>query len=532
MGFWDKSPRVFKCLRDNGHQSIRQLAQQIGLAKNRVHRLPQAMERRHGQPKSWGWETEDGRCWLRRLVVATLYPFGLKRCMGMDTISRFFWRLCLETQVGCSPSALRGVMAALVVTIEETARGWEQDGVAPGEGREMIGAVDETCLAQMILVFQDVSTGYLVQAAVADDRTYARWKALGEERLQALGTRGLYVVRDRAKALMQLAAKGLECLSMSDFFHLMHEIVKNYSLALGQRVRQAHRDHAPAALDPADGQHHQVLAQGRRVAGPGQLGALPPAHYPAQQGCKASLDAQGLTLGTPFALGVIVPCAQLLAHRLPVALHPLSQQVTHRGQGTRVDQHHAEAPQRQHGGLGLAEMGQMVHDRCPPLVEPGLAQHGFPPYGCGSLHTAQYVVRREVHHLLFKKPRPVVGGACEPPGRPLCRMPALALGGNGWAAGTWPAAPGRGGKVSTRKSAKGRRRWARGVRWSRRERVVVPSDRWPRRRWRVRGSIPAASRRGAKAWRRVWMPWPCWRWAARLAWAESRCCRLPLCYGV
>jgi AAA domain len=38
------------------------------------------------------------------------------------------------------------------------------------------------------------------------------------------------------------------------------------------------------------------------------------------------------------------------------------------------------------------------------LVETGLAKHGFPPYRCGSSHTPQYAGRREVNHLLFKKP--------------------------------------------------------------------------------------------------------------------------------
>jgi DNA-binding IclR family transcriptional regulator len=102
---WDKSLRIFKCLCDRGTQSIRQLAQQTGLAKSSVHRLQQAMERRNGHPESWIWATEDGRRWLRRLVVATLYTFGLKRGVGVDTISEFFTRLCLATQVGCSPSA-------------------------------------------------------------------------------------------------------------------------------------------------------------------------------------------------------------------------------------------------------------------------------------------------------------------------------------------------------------------------------------------------------------------------------------------
>ena len=72
MGFWDHSLRIFKCLCANATHSVRQLAQQTGLAKSSVHRLQQAMERRNSHPASWLWETEEGRQWLRRLVVATL----------------------------------------------------------------------------------------------------------------------------------------------------------------------------------------------------------------------------------------------------------------------------------------------------------------------------------------------------------------------------------------------------------------------------------------------------------------------------
>src|SRR5438876_8719236 len=177
----------------------------------------------------------------------------------METISEFFARLRLQTQVGCSPTALRGVMQTLEGVLLEIAQAWEQDGTAHGEVREIIGAVDETFLEQMMLVFQDVPTGYIVQEEVADDRTYATWKALVDERLKTLGTSVLYLVSDRAKALIQLAEKGLECLSMPDFFHLVHEIVKSYSLAVGRRLRQAHKDLAQAAavLESCSG-----LAQG------------------------------------------------------------------------------------------------------------------------------------------------------------------------------------------------------------------------------------------------------------------------------
>src|SRR6195256_4335623 len=162
MEFWAKSLQIFKSLCDHGTQSVRQLAQRTGLAKSSVHRLTQAMGRRDVHPESWLWETEEGRHWLMRLVTATLYTFGLKRGVGMDTMSEFFARLRLERQVGCSPSALRGVMHALETALLETAGTWEKDGRAGSEGREIIGAVDETFLERMILVCMDLCTGYLL----------------------------------------------------------------------------------------------------------------------------------------------------------------------------------------------------------------------------------------------------------------------------------------------------------------------------------------------------------------------------------
>ena len=250
MTFWAKSLQVFTCLWEHGTQRVRRIAQQTGCSNSSVHRLQHALARRNSHPESWLWETADGRQWLMRLVVATLSTFGLKRGVGLDTLSEFFARRHLATQVGCSPSALRRVMQTLEAALVETAAAWEQEECASGAMREVIGAVDETFLERMILVLMDLATGYLLLEKVADDRTYPTWQAVVEERLTGLGTGVLYVVSDRAKALIQLAEQGLECLSMPDFFPVVHALVKSYSLAIGQRWRHAQQDlmQAKAAL--------------------------------------------------------------------------------------------------------------------------------------------------------------------------------------------------------------------------------------------------------------------------------------------
>jgi hypothetical protein len=220
------------------------------------------MDRRGRYPESSLWETEAGRTWLIRLVVATLFVFGLKRGVGAETLSDFFGRLHLEAHVGCSPSALRSVMHTLERVILETTAVWEEAGIAHGEIRPVIGAVDETFLQRMMLVFMDLATGYVLMEEVAADRSFDTWFDRANDRLTTLGTEVLYLVSDRAKALIKLAHTGLGCLSIPDLFHLSHDLAKGYSLAIFGRLRHAKRDleHAQKRLETV-----QQNAQATRV---------------------------------------------------------------------------------------------------------------------------------------------------------------------------------------------------------------------------------------------------------------------------
>src|SRR5499426_2844694 len=140
MGLWAKSVVIFNAIYEHGKQSIRSLADRTGLSTSSVHRHLQALDRRDRHPESALWETEAGRAWLIRLIVATLLVFGLKRGVGAATLSEFCGRLRLDAHVGCSPSALRPVTHMLERLLLETAAGWEKDGIAHGEIRPVIGA--------------------------------------------------------------------------------------------------------------------------------------------------------------------------------------------------------------------------------------------------------------------------------------------------------------------------------------------------------------------------------------------------------
>jgi len=257
MGLWAKSLRMFNSIRAHGQQSVRRLATRPGLAKSSVHRHTQAMAGRNRHPESWWWETEEGHGWLIRLGVAALCIFGLKRGVGAETLSAFRSRLRLAAPIGCAPSALRGIMDILEATILATAGTWEHQGVAVGEIRPMIGAVDATFLECMLLVCMDLASGYVVVEEVAADRSSDTWDAMVTARLATLGGSGRSLVSDRATALIKLAEAGLACLSVPDLCHLIHDLVKSYALAICRRLRQAQQalEHAQERLPTCQGAH-------------------------------------------------------------------------------------------------------------------------------------------------------------------------------------------------------------------------------------------------------------------------------------
>jgi hypothetical protein len=76
-----------------------------------VDRHCKALQKRSVMAEAVFWEQELGQHWLRRLVFATLYVFGIKGGIGAERLSEFFHRIHLGHHVGCSASALSRLRA-------------------------------------------------------------------------------------------------------------------------------------------------------------------------------------------------------------------------------------------------------------------------------------------------------------------------------------------------------------------------------------------------------------------------------------
>jgi hypothetical protein len=176
------------------------------------------------------------------------------------------------------------------------------------------------------LVLMDLRTGYVLLEAMAADRTYTTWKAGVEARLTALGTTVRYLVSDRAKALIQLAEQGLECLSMPDFFHCMHDLVKGSALSLARQVRHARQEltQAEEVLRKPRGPEERPLGDAEAQQHVERKRATVEGWEEVQSTYRHHLETLSLTLH-PFHLRDASPQTSLQVHsQLDVAVAALA----------------------------------------------------------------------------------------------------------------------------------------------------------------------------------------------------------------
>lgn len=241
---------IFAEIAGRGNRSLRALGDLIHRSKSSVHRHVRAAARRNQHPESGLWETEAGQVWLRLLVLATLYTFGLQQHVGTSPLSAFFHLIRIPTHVGVSPGALQAQinrMEALLPAFQQPC-----EAAAPRRTHPAVVAADETFFGEVIiLVLMDLSSGYLLLESIQADRGFDTGLAQAAPRLETLGIEVNHAVSDRAKALIKLAVSGFECTAGADTFHEQYGLSRWLSPALGRRKAKADRgcEQAHKALD-------------------------------------------------------------------------------------------------------------------------------------------------------------------------------------------------------------------------------------------------------------------------------------------
>jgi hypothetical protein len=111
MGLRQRCQQVYQAGLKLGKKSVRALGRQLNLSKSSIHRHQQRIKHRNQYPESNFWESPEGYQWLRLLVFATIYIFGIKQAIGSLGAVRVFASTTFEfTDWGFSncPAPIRG----------------------------------------------------------------------------------------------------------------------------------------------------------------------------------------------------------------------------------------------------------------------------------------------------------------------------------------------------------------------------------------------------------------------------------------
>ena len=221
--------------------TVREAASELELSKSTVGRHRQLAALREEDAFSDLWYTEEGYRWMSHFIAIVVLFFGIKHGIGLESLSYFFKLLQIDSYVGVSPNSLRRLAEHLEgrsMSYEELCHFQIQEH-APQ--REVALGVDETFFDRMILVAMDLASGFLFLETFSKERNFKTWQEatahLSQWKIQVR-----LVVSDRAKALIKLSKKALECPHIPDLFHASHEICKLMGLRFSNQISQARKD--------------------------------------------------------------------------------------------------------------------------------------------------------------------------------------------------------------------------------------------------------------------------------------------------
>jgi len=151
--------------RTHPEETVRETSKQLGIPKSTVHHHRQRTKKRQQFSESEFWDSEAGQNFIKRLIVSAIYTFGIKGGLGAGRIEEFMKQIRLSTHAVISESSIYRMMKEIEVSIlkykELVERGLGEHAADQLEELEVVLGLDETWLNNMLLVCQELSSGYL-----------------------------------------------------------------------------------------------------------------------------------------------------------------------------------------------------------------------------------------------------------------------------------------------------------------------------------------------------------------------------------
>jgi len=156
-------------------QSLREAAKSMNTSKSTVHYQEQRKKARIVESGTAYWETAEGQRYIKRMIISTIYTFGIKSGLGSERIAEHFGHLQLKGIAAISQSSIQRLTKEIETnilwykTLEE--EGLKKEAKEELKELKVVLGLDETWLDKMLLVCQELTSGYLFLKSRAKKET-------------------------------------------------------------------------------------------------------------------------------------------------------------------------------------------------------------------------------------------------------------------------------------------------------------------------------------------------------------------------
>lgn len=217
--------------------TCRAIGSKLGLSKSSVNRSQQKINNRSNIDGATFFETAEGQQWLIKLVVATIFVFGIIAGVGSERIAVFFSLISITAFIGLSTSSVKNIENQIEALILKYKTHWDEQVKDKASQLTITPGGDETFFDKlMIIVLMDLESGFIFAENIEEKRDHATWEKTSEPWLSKFKILRCFV-SDKAKAILKLATKTLGINRVPDLFHIMNDVSSTMKFSFGRLIK-------------------------------------------------------------------------------------------------------------------------------------------------------------------------------------------------------------------------------------------------------------------------------------------------------
>ncbi len=151
--------------RKSKKESLRTASKKLSIPKSTLHYQEQRQLKRQESSGTEVWDADWGQLWLKRMIISVIYSFGIKAGVGSPRLSEHFKHLQIEGVAAVSASSIQRLTKEIEGNIlwykELQENSLLEEAKTEKKQLKALLGIDETWLEEMLLICQELSSGYL-----------------------------------------------------------------------------------------------------------------------------------------------------------------------------------------------------------------------------------------------------------------------------------------------------------------------------------------------------------------------------------